>query len=167
MVQANALPGADDAEPGCLVEGQAGGVLGEDARQQLPEAARRIGVDQPGEGGVAGTAAARRPVDIDGMLGDAVIAGTAAIGPGGGEGYDAAAALDDDGRIALALVAQLRLDLRRRARRRLEGGDAIGDALVVDLGDGLGIGRCRQADGGGGGHGLHLCALAAAHQWLR
>src|SRR5262249_58397614 len=123
---------ADRAEPGPLVQRQARRVLREDARKQLPETARRISIDQPDKGGVPGAAAARRPVDIDRMLGDAVVAGPAAIGPGAGEGADAAGALGDDGRIALALVAQLGLDLRRRARRRLEGGDAVGDALVVD-----------------------------------
>ena len=80
------------------------------------------------------------------MFGHAGIAGPAAIGAGAGEGDDAAFAFDDDGGKAIALFGQLRGDLCGRARLRLEGGDALGDALIVDGGDGRGIRRRRRAN---------------------
>src|SRR5262245_22976029 len=85
---------ADGAEAAALVERQARGVLREDAGQKLPEAARRVGLDQRLEGGTPGAAAAHGGVDIDRMLGHAGIARPAAIRPGACEGSDAPFAFD-------------------------------------------------------------------------
>src|SRR5205814_5247015 len=85
------------------------------------------------------------PGHVDRELGDPRVAVARPVGGGGGEGDDGAAVLDhDDGVDAVEPGGHV----GGAARPRLEGGDAVGDALVVDGGDGRGV-------GGGGGAGLH------------
>src|SRR5213075_2371998 len=77
----------------------------------------------------AAAAAAGGACDIDRGLGDAGIAGAAAVGRAGGPGDDPALRLDHHHRIAPAEPGG---DLIGRARLGLEGRDAVGDALIVD-----------------------------------
>src|SRR5688572_7871272 len=123
---------ADHAEAAALVQAETRRVLGEDAREDLPEAALGVDAAERLQRGAAGPGAARGARDVDRVLGHAGIGRPAAVGARGRPGHHAAVALDDHRREALALVRELRGDLGGRARLGLEGGDAIGDALVVD-----------------------------------
>src|SRR5919201_4012339 len=68
VVKADALPDADDTEPGGLVQGHAGGVLREDPGLDRPDPGRLGGVDQRVQQCPAGALAARAGVDVDGVL---------------------------------------------------------------------------------------------------
>jgi hypothetical protein len=73
VVLADAFPGPDDAEPGGLVQGQAGGVLREDAGLDGPDPGGLGGGDQRVQEPAAGALAASRGVDVDGVLDDPVV----------------------------------------------------------------------------------------------
>ena len=67
MMLADAFPYPDDTEPGGPVQGEAGGVLGEDARLDGPDPGRLGGGDQSVQQPAPGALAAGTRVDIDGM----------------------------------------------------------------------------------------------------
>ena len=131
---------ADDAEAAALVQRDAGQVVGEDARRELPESASLVLGKQRLECDAPGAFAAPRPVDVDRVIGDAGVCRARAIAARAGPRDDAPGALDDDGWIAIAFVAQLRGDLIRGPRIGLERRDPILDALVIDGGDGRRVG---------------------------
>jgi hypothetical protein len=68
VVLADALAGADGAEPGGPVQGEAGGVLREDAGLDGPDPGGLGGGDQHVQEPAAGAAAAGGGVDVDGVL---------------------------------------------------------------------------------------------------
>ena len=68
MVAADAFAGPDHAEPGRLVQGQAGGVFGEDAGLDGPDPGRLSRGDQRAQEQAADAAAAGGGVDIDRVL---------------------------------------------------------------------------------------------------
>src|ERR1700753_1524269 len=123
---------ADLAKTADAAEGAAGGVEGEDARDELPVA----GLGGGGEDGLQELAAqpptAESGVEIDGELGDAVVAGARAVGAQGAPAGDGAVDLGDEEGHAARIGGDLETHVARRARRRFEGGGALGDALVVD-----------------------------------
>ena len=135
---------ADPAEPQAVMQGQAGVVLREDPRDELPESELFIGLDQGFQGRPACPSPARAGFDIDGMFGDAGVAWTGPVWPGAGEGDHTAGTLDDEGREAGILFAQLASNIRCAARLGLEGRDALGDALIVDGRDGRRVVLARQ-----------------------
>jgi hypothetical protein len=65
-----ALVDADDAKAAAFVEGEAGGVLDEDAGDKLPEAALGVSAAERVEGRAAGAGALRGARDVDRVLGD-------------------------------------------------------------------------------------------------
>ena len=132
---------ADPAESQAVMQGEAGMVLCEDPGDELPESELFIGLDQGFQGRPACPSPARAGFDIDGMFGDAGVAWTGPVWPGAGEGDHTAGTLDDEGRKAGILFAQL-----ASKRLGLEGRDALGDALVVDGCDGGRIILSRQPD---------------------
>src|SRR5437899_10723774 len=73
--------------------------------------------------------------DVDGVLGDPGIGKAAAVGTRAGPADASTIALDDDRGVPILLAGQQRGNLRRGPWLGLEGGDAIGDALVVDRRD--------------------------------
>src|SRR5439155_12928053 len=107
---------ADDAKAGAFVKRDARGVLREDPRHELPEAASGVRVEQGLERRAAGAGAARLAVDVDRMLGDAHVGRPATVRAGARPGDHEPVALDHDRREAIALVGELRGDLCGRAR---------------------------------------------------
>src|SRR5947209_1176796 len=85
--------------------------------------------------------------DVDGVLGDPGIGRAAAVGTRAGPADDSTIALDDDRGVPILLAGQQRGNLRRGPWLGLEGGDALGDALVVDRRDRLGVRRAGQPNG--------------------
>jgi len=145
---------ANLAEAGGAAEREARDVLGEDPRDQLPEAARFGRPEQRFENDLAGPDAARFAIDVDRVFADAGVARPRAVETGRGPGDDPTVTLGDDRGIALAALLDRRGDVRRRARRSLERGDALFDPLVVDLGDGGGVvERGEPGSERSGGHG--------------
>src|SRR2546426_11844161 len=141
------LVDADDAESTGLVQPEARGVLGKDARDELPHPPRGVDVAErvqrrpPGPGGTRGAG------HVDRVLGDPRIRGPGPVRARGRPRDHAPVALDHDRRIALALVGQLPRDLFRGSRLRLERRHAVGDALVVDGGDGRRVLPGRRSRG--------------------
>jgi len=70
VVLSDAFPGSDDAEPGGLVQGHAGGVLGEDAGLDGPDAGGLGGGDQGAEQQAPGALASGVAVYVDRVLDD-------------------------------------------------------------------------------------------------
>ena len=64
-----------------------------------------------------------------------------------GPGNDLTITFHDDGRVLIALLAELGLHLLDRARFGLERRDPLFDPLVVDPGDGGRVLDCRDACG--------------------
>ena len=131
----------DPAESQAVMEGQAGVVFRKDPGDELPESQLFIGLDQGFQGRSAGPCPALAGLDIDGMFGDSCVAWTDSVWPGAGEGDHTAGTLDDEGRKAGILFAQL-----ASKRLGLEGRDALGDALIVDGRDGRRVVLARQPD---------------------
>jgi hypothetical protein len=82
-VLADAFPGPDDAETGGLVQGHAGGVLGEDAGLDGPDPGGLGGGDQRVKEPTAGALATGSGVDVDGVLDDPGVYASARDGRGG------------------------------------------------------------------------------------
>jgi hypothetical protein len=146
VVLADAFPGPDDAEPGGLVQGQAGGVLREDAGLDGPDPGRLSRRDQRGQQSTAGAAAAGGGVDVDGMLDDPGVDAAAGDGRGGYPPGDAACHGSDE-----PVGGEPGRGEGRPVRRAgLEGGVALLDPGLVDREHG---GRVRA------GHRLnsHVC----------
>ena len=135
---------ADDAEAAALVQRDARQVVGEDARRELPESASFVLGKQRLECDPPGAFAAPRAVDVDRVIGDAGVCRARAVTARAGPRDDAPGVLDDDGRVAIAFVAQLRGDLIHGPRVGLERRDPILDALVIDGGNGRRIGLRRE-----------------------
>src|SRR4051794_10091133 len=74
-----ALVRADLAEAEGAEQAAAGVVLGDDARDELPEAGRLRGADERFHRHASRPAAARRARDVDGELGDAAVAVARAV----------------------------------------------------------------------------------------
>src|SRR3989442_13846947 len=129
------LVDADDAESTGLVQPEARGVLGEDARDELPEPARGVDVAERVQRRPPGPGAARAAGHVDRGLGDPRVRGPGPVRARRRPRAHAPVALDHDRRVALALVGQLPRDLLRGSRLRLERRHAVGDALVVDGAD--------------------------------
>src|SRR5215467_7194655 len=127
---------ADDPKAAPLVKGQAGRVLGENARHDLPEAALGVGAAQRLQGFSSSSGSAGRSRHVHGVLGHSGIGGATAVGSSARPRYHASIPLHDHRGEAVALVGKLLRELLGGARLRLEGRDAIRDALVVDRGDG-------------------------------
>src|SRR5262245_59332262 len=106
----------DLAEAYLAAEGTAGGVLREDTRDELPNAASLALVAQSLRCGGTVAGAARFPRRVDRALAHAGVAGARAIRGDRGQGDDRAAPLDDHGWVTLAALGEQRRDLRRRAR---------------------------------------------------
>src|SRR5690242_9209049 len=132
----------DFLETEALQKGAAGRVLRKDPAGELVQSGRFSRRDQRGEHHAAGAVAAVIPSYIDREFADAAVAGPAAVGerscksdwagfPGFGDDYD-------------TLSSKPHSDVCSRARLRLERGDAVGDALIVDFGDRGRIGDCRR-----------------------
>src|SRR5262245_35590042 len=138
-----ALVDAHDPEAAPLVEGAAGEVLREDARDDLPEASLGVELTERVQGHAAGAGAASGPCDIDRMLGHAGVGGTAPVRAGAGPGDDLLVSLGHHRGIPIALVGEQGGDLLGLPGFGLERRDPIGDALVVDRRDGGGIGQRR------------------------
>ena len=83
MVLTDALPGADDAEPGAPVQGQAGGIFREDAGLDGPDPGGLGGSDQRVQEPTAGAPAADGGVDVDGVLDHPGVDAAAGDGRGG------------------------------------------------------------------------------------
>src|SRR5262249_44790034 len=98
---------------------------------------------------------------VDRVLGHAGVGRPAPVRPGRGPGDHLPGPLDDDARIPVPILGELRLDLGMRAGLRLEGGDPLLDPLVVDARDDGGIRGGRQP----GGEGLHHSPLAKARSF--
>src|SRR5215212_7657549 len=131
---------AEAARPG---EREAGRVLGEYPAQELVVAAP-LGLGRERlEQGAADTAPARRARDVDGVLADAVVHAPVAVLAGARPPEHLAVVLGDDKR--RRAVAGPPEDVLGRARRGLEGGDAVLDPLVVDGRDGGGVGGLPAA----------------------
>lgn len=77
MKAAGTVAGADYAEPGALVQGEAGGVLGKNARPQAPDTCSFGSGDQGGEQGQADASATDGRVKLHGVLDHAGIGGAA------------------------------------------------------------------------------------------
>ena len=127
---------ADHAKSGAFVQDQTRPVLGKDPRDQLPEAASFILADQGVERRPPCPHPARLPGRVNRVLGDPRIRRPRPVRARPGKGEDLAIALDDDGRVSIALLAELRLQMLDGARLSLERGDALLNALVIDAGDG-------------------------------
>src|ERR1700723_2546144 len=83
VVLAEALPNPDDPEPGRPVQGQAGGVLREDAGLDGPDPRGLGGGDQGVQEPTAGALAAGTGVDVDRVLDDAGVNAAAGHGRDG------------------------------------------------------------------------------------
>ena len=95
-----------------LMESETRDVLREDARDDFPEAALGIGSAECLEGCAPGSGAARLPSHVDGMLGNAGIRGAPALGAGACPRHDLSVPLGHYGGKPVALVNELRRDLR-------------------------------------------------------
>ena len=115
-----------------FMERKAGGVLGEDPRDDLPESTFGICVAEPIERGSTSSGAARLPRHIDRMLGHTGVGRSIPIRAGTRPGHDLAITRDDNCGIAVALLHQGGCDLHGSARLSFKRGDPISDALVVD-----------------------------------
>src|SRR5258705_13466424 len=80
---ADAFPDPDDAEPGRPVQGEAGGVLREDAGLDGPDPGGLGGGDQRVQEPAAGALAAGGGVDVDGVLDDPGVDAAPGHGRGG------------------------------------------------------------------------------------
>src|SRR5215471_12620146 len=138
---------ADDPEAAALMKGQARRVLREDPRDDLPEAALRVGAAQGLQGLTSRPRSTGCARNVHGVFGHAGVGGATAIGPGARPGHDAPISLHHHRGEAVALIGELLLELLGGTRIRLEGCDAIRDPLVVDRSDGGCV-------GGGGQPGL-------------
>ena len=134
--------GSDFTEADFRHERAAGRVLGEYARQQFPES-RRLGCfEQRCHRNAARTRATAMARNIDREFRDAGVARAGAVGGGGSEGHDLPPRFDHHNRMP---AVEPSLDLLRASRLGLEGADAIGDALVVNPGNGRGVRQRRGA----------------------
>src|SRR5262245_5207194 len=119
---------ADDSEAAPLMKGQAGRVLGEDARHDFPESALRVRPAQRLQGFPAGPGSSGRAGHVHGVLRHAGIRGPAAIRSGARPGHNASIPLHHHRGEPVAFVGELLRQLLEGARLRLEGCDAIRDA---------------------------------------
>src|SRR5579871_1570665 len=132
---------ADFAKATSGAQFAAGGVLDEDARDELPVPGLLRRVDQRQQRHAACSRAALLAPDIRGALGDAVIALPGSIGRGRAEGDYAILVLHNDNRVnAIEPLG----DIFGRARARLKRADAVFDTLVVDGGDGCRVTGCGR-----------------------
>jgi hypothetical protein len=146
VVLADAFPGADDAEPGGPVQGQASRVLREDAGLDGPDPGCLGRGDQRLQEPAADAVAAGVGVDVDGMLHHPGVDAAAGHGRGGHPPGDLAAS----GRDEPVGGQPGRGELRPARRAGLEGSVPFLDPGLVD----------RQHRGGmGAGHRLdpHAC----------
>src|SRR5918912_947228 len=130
---------ADLAEAKAPAQGAAGRVLWKDAGDELPEAALRALVQQALQHGASDPYPARGTSDVHREFRDAGVTGAGTVGTGGCPGHHLPVTLDDNGRVPVAALGQLGLDLLRMAWLRLKRRDTICDALVVDVGDGRSV----------------------------
>src|ERR671932_2032304 len=130
---------ADLAEAKAPAQGAAGRVLWKDAGDELPEAALRALVQQALQHGASDPHAARGTSDVHREFRDAGVTGPGTVGTDGCPCHHLPVTFDDDGRVPVATLGQLGLDLLQGARLRLKRRDTICDALVVDAGDGRGV----------------------------
>ena len=141
---------ADLAEAELPAKDKARLVLREDPADELPEAARAGLCGQRLQRDATGAPPARLARDVDREVANAPVG--IAVSPvrrGGGPGEDGALlALHDHEREAFV---EPRLDVRSRPLACLEGGQPVGDPLVVDACDRLGVLRPRGT--GSHGHG--------------
>jgi hypothetical protein len=135
VVLADAFPGPDDAEPGGLVQGQAGGVLREDAGLDGPDPGGLGGGDERVQEPAAGALAAGSGVDVDGMLDDPGVDTSVGDGRGGHPPADLACRGRDE-----PVGGQPGRGEGRPVRRAgLEGGVALVDPGLVDREHGVGV----------------------------
>src|SRR5438445_5530619 len=116
---------ADDAESAGLVQPEARGVLGEDARDQLPEPARGVDVAERVQCRPPGPGAARAAGHGGRGLGDPRLGGPGPVRARRRPRDHAPVALDHDRRGALALVGQLPRELPRGSPPRLARRPAV------------------------------------------
>src|SRR5215468_7031852 len=134
--------GADHPESAPRMKSQACRVLGKDPGHDLPEAALGIGPAERLQRLTSRSSAPGRPGHVHGVLSHAGIGRTTAVGSGACPCHDPSVSLHHHGGEAIALVDELLGQLLRGTRFRLECGDAVGNALVVDRRD------ARRVSGG-------------------
>ena len=158
----------DLLEAGRAMDGPARLVGREDPARQLVQAAalglgRELVEQAPAE-----PQPARCSVDVHGVLANAGVEGPVRVRRDAREAHDASVAVL--GRQEGQRVVEPRADLGRVARARLERRLALGDACVVDRGDGRRVAETRRADGHGhrststGLAGLSICTPMATAQ---
>jgi len=152
VVLADAFPGADDAEPGDPVQGQAGGVLGEDAGLDGPDPGGLSRGDQRLQEPPADAAAAGGGADIDRVLDHPGVHAAAGYGRGGDPPGDLAAGSRD-----ISVGGQPGRSEGRPVRHRgFERGVALLDPGLVDRQHRIGVGVGHRLDPharAGDGHG--------------
>jgi hypothetical protein len=152
VVLADAFPGADDAEPGGPVQGQAGRVLREDAGLDGPDPSGLGRGDQRLQKPAAYPAAAGVGVDVDRMLDHPGVDAAAGHGRGGHPPGDPAA-----GGGNVPVGGQPGRGEGRPARRRgFERGVTLLDPGLVDRQHGARVAAGHRLDpraGAGDGHG--------------
>src|SRR5256886_12194100 len=161
VVLACAHPGPDHAEPGGMVQGQAGGVLREDAGLDRPDPGRLSRGDQRAEEPTADAPAPGGGVDVDGVLDHPGVDAAAGYGRGGYPPGDLAFSDRD-----VPVGGQPGRGEGRPVRRAgLEGGVALLDPGLVDRQDRGGV-RAGHRLGpharGREGHGYGLAARMIA-----
>jgi hypothetical protein len=128
VVPADALAGADGAEPGGPVQGQAGGVLREDPGLDGPDPGGLGGGDQRIQEPAAGAPVAGGGVDVDGVLDHSGVDAAAGDGRGGYPPGDLSAGGSDE-----PVSGQPGRSEGRPVRHRgFEGGVALLDPSLVD-----------------------------------
>jgi len=163
VVLADALAGADGAEPGGPVQGQAGGVLREDPGLDGPDPGRLGGGDQRVQELAAGAAPADGGVNVDRVLDDPGVDAAA----GDGRGGDPPGDLSPFDRDEPVSGQPGRGEGRPVRRAGLEGGVAFLDPGLVDRQDGGGVRASHRLDAhvcAGGWHGYGLMARMIA-EW--
>jgi len=130
------------AHPGA--EPAACDVVGKDARNQLRKSALLGRRNQGAQRQPAYALPSRGTSHVDRELCHSGIRRPGAVLGRPREAEDTGAVLDDDRGISIGSSAQQPLDHLGRSRLGLEGGRAVLDPLVVDLGDSGGIARLRQ-----------------------
>src|SRR5262245_47640182 len=135
---------ADDAESAALVQREACGVFRKDPRHELPEPTLGVDAAQGLQRGPSRALTSGRACHVDRVPCDTGVCGTIPIRTGARPGDDLVTTLGHDRWEAVALVDELHGDLLRRSRLGLERRDAIGDALVIDVGNRSGVRRYRK-----------------------
>src|SRR5437763_2644760 len=107
---------ADLPEAKAPAQGAAGRVLRKDAGDELPEAALRTLIQQALQHGASDPHRARGTSDVHREFRDAGVTGAGTVGTGSCPCHHLPVTLDDDGRVSVAALGQLGLDLLHTAR---------------------------------------------------